>query len=815
MAGTEAMEPAANEQLLNAAEHGRLDEVKELLQSRADLETRRDCYLKRTPLHVAAGKGHIDVVQFLLEMKAEIEATDTQGETPLHEAVKCGDRDVVQLLLQKNAEIKATDESGKTPLFLAGIFGGDIPGMEVAQLLLEKKAQIDATDKYGKTPLSYVIYRGTVKLTDRLLEHIPKAGAWSWSLICSVLSVPNQEQVVKLLDMWPQKAFMEILRKDYDYESMKRAQLPERLRTVLAPLQRAIGKNVIEDIGYACLHEDAVKLGHQNLFWAQEVAVTLKVLPGIVGSDAVRNEFLQILADTPHDAIFETDAVQAMILAAWQQERIFTWLEIGSCIAMVMALCCSSYGFRHGLLSFATTSLSLAAILHIKKTFDEIVQVSPHLLHVLRLRRRKTVTKSYINFDNIADIWYIVSGWVAIYRQLVVFPSSLEKPWMAMFCAFSWLRLLYCLRGETWMGPRLLPILSAIKDTFAFFVLMCICLAAAAHAYYNLGVRDEPTPTYAAFMQVIRLGIFGDFHMFEFEGVDPTYASKEGDVDQIWEPQDPTPGPDYVWVHALFYIIGLGITVLLMNVLIGVLGANYERYEDRAVGHFFRARVNMLVELQCRPLRNLAKFRDGGLGWIGFCFRLLRNTLFVLCSPCFLVLIALSCIFCQGMGVIYILRSAFGYFGSVYHHCAAASECQIFFVVRDEPDINDVRSLRTELRNRIDAMQETFNTKMETLEKTVGGMNNKIEKNFAEMRELISGQTQLTQKDSFVEDQIEFKTSQSDPVTPQEVELDSFSRSSQDVSHEETKGVTKSTPKVKKKARRGVKRQTKTSSAPS
>ena len=370
---------------------------------------------------------------------------------------------------------------------------------------------------------------------------------------------------------------------------------------------------------------------------------------------------------------------------------------------------------------------------------------------------------------------------------------------------------------------------------------MCICLAAAAHAYYNLGARDEPTPTYAAFMQVIRLGIFGDFDMFEFEGLDPTYALKEDDIDQIWEPQDPIPGPDYVWVHALFYAIGLGITVLLMNVLIGVLGANYERYEDRAVGQFFRARVNMLVELQCRPLRNVAKFRDGRLGWISRCFRLLLKTLFVICSPCFLVLIALSCIFCQFTGVRYILRSAFGFFG--WRGDQSASECHIFFVVRDEPDINDVRSLRTELRNRIDAMQETFNTKtdnlekridamgetvntkIETLEKTVGehfaevgGVNNKIEKHLAEMRELMSGQTgqaRLTQTDSSMEDQIQFKASQSDPVSPQEVELDPFSRSSQDVSYEETKEVTKLIPQVKKKNRKLVPRQTKTSAAPS
>ena len=769
-----------------AARDGHRDVVQLLLEKNAEIETRD--HSAKTPLHLAAANGHRDVVQLLLEKNAEIETKDRYELAPLHWAASWGHRDVVQFLLEKNAEIETKDDCAKTPLHLAAENGhGD-----VVQLLLEKNAEIETRDNYAQTPFTIAIGCGHSEVVDVLLDHVPKEGGGA---VCQVLKLDNQETVVKFLDMWPQKAKV-FFRFDHHPESMQRAQLPERLRPVLALKLEPGGKLLKEDIGDAIVHCRNLEFGKQNLFWAQEVAVTLKVLPGVVGSDAVSNDFLQILADTPHDAVFETDAVQAMILAAWQQERIFTWLEIGSCIATVIALCCSSYGFRHGLLAVATTTLWLAAILHAKKTFDEVLQVSDHLLQVLCCDKTK---RSYINFDNTADIWYIVSGWVAIHRQLVVFPSSLEKPWMAMFCAFSWLRLLYCLRGETWMGPRLLPILSAIKDTLAFFVLMSICLAAAAHAYYNLGVRDEPTPTYAAFMQVIRLGVFGDFDMFEFEGLDPTYALKEDDTDQIWEPQDPAPGPDYVWVHALFYTIGLGITVLLMNVLIGVLGANFERYEDRAVGQFFRARVNMLVELQCRPLRNVAKFRGGVLGWISFCFRLLRNTLLAICSPCFLLLLALSCIFCRYGGVRYICRCAFGRFDGTNHPHgpAAASDCHIFFVVRDEPDINDVRSLRTELRRRIDAMQETLDTK--------------IEKHFAEMRELISGQTQSTQRDSLMEDQIEFRRSQSDPVSPQEVELDSWSRSSQDVSPtEETKGVTKLTPKVKKKARK-VKRQTKTS----
>lgn len=92
---------------------------------------------------------------------------------------------------------------------------------------------------------------------------------------------------------------------------------------------------------------------------------------------------------------------------------------------------------------------------------------------------------------------------------------------MSLFCALAWLRLLYStlvlsilrlatgLRGESWLGPRLLPILAALKDTFAFFLVTAICLLAATHAYYNLQVRYEPSPVYAAFMQVMRLGSLG------------------------------------------------------------------------------------------------------------------------------------------------------------------------------------------------------------------------------------------------------------------------------------------------------------------
>ena len=327
---------------------------------------------------------------------------------------------------------------------------------------------------------------------------------------------------------------------------------------------------------------------------------------------------------------------------------------------------------------------------------------------------------------------------MAIARQLSIGSDELEKPWMAVFAAAAWLRLLYSLRAETWMGPRLLPILSAVKDTFAFFLLMVICIASAAHAYYNLQVREEPTPTYAALMQVVRFGIFGDFDLFEFEGLDPTYRLKDDGNNNEWEPIDPSPGPDYFSVHVLFYVTGVGITVLLMNVLIGVLSSNYERYEAQSVGQFFRARVKMLVELQGRPLGRIVghifNFRRGGpYRWLfvclrGFC-RMLFFILFIACLPCLLTMFLVCLLFFRFWGMMYTIYCSLGRFG--YDDLSAsvqpASGCRIFLVVRDKPDGNEVRSVRAALKIPLERIQKQQQDLEGKLEKHHQDLESKIE----------------------------------------------------------------------------------------
>ena len=747
-------------QLGEAAKQGQLDQVKELLQSKANIEAKDN--FGTTPLHEAARGWHREVVDLLLEKNAEIEAKDNGGNTALHAAAQEGHREVVDLLLKENAEIEAKDNFEKTPLHEAAGKGhrevvdllleknAEIEAKdrahctplhdallckcgEVATLLIEKRADLSAKDCRGRLAFVYAIDGSLLEAEPLMLQWFTNPKHWSISHLVSILQCDNQDSIVKILETWPLDAKI-----DWKGTELKRARIKERLHTVLSRDSSEGGE----------LRMGPRRISERNLFWAQEVPVKLKYLPGVRGNHAVDGKFLKILANSPHEGIFETDAVQAMVLAAWQQCRGFTLLEIVSCFLSVACICGASYGFRHGF-ALSIPCLYVVAVLHLKKTLDEFVQALGFFIQCFKCSAQQN---SYVNFDNAADLLYIVAGWLAIARQLYVAGSEeLEKPWMAVFAAGAWLRLLYSLRGESWMGPRLLPILSAIKDTVAFFFLMVMCLSAAAHAYYNLQIRNEPVPTYAAVMQVVRLGIFGDFDLFEFEGLDPTYKLKD-DVNE-WEPIDPSPGPDYLYVHFLFYVTGVGITVLLMNVLIGVLSSNYERYEDQSVGQFYRARVKMLVELQSRPLGRLFEYQGGGrCRWFFVGLRKMRcivvTVVFVICIPAVFIVFVLCLPFFQRRGMIYAINCSLGWFGNSGKF--AASECNIFLVIRDELDVNDVRSLRTELKQmqrklekkveaKIDAMQERLDRQQQNFQT----LENKLDAGFAQIRELFAGGSQM------------------------------------------------------------------------
>ncbi|XP_070561444.1 ankyrin-3-like [Ptychodera flava] len=139
-----------------AASSGHVDTCQYLLDRNFDIRsvTSREMemngyYAKGvTALHLAAGHGHQNVINFLIECGADVNARDTQRCTPLHYASQFGHQHAVQQLLHDRADTNAPDHHLLTPLHKAALNGH----AEVSEILIHKGARLDirASSKHSE-----------------------------------------------------------------------------------------------------------------------------------------------------------------------------------------------------------------------------------------------------------------------------------------------------------------------------------------------------------------------------------------------------------------------------------------------------------------------------------------------------------------------------------------------------------------------------------------------------------------------------------------------------------------------------------------
>jgi ankyrin repeat protein len=107
---------------------------------------------KITPLHLAAQLGAVEVMEFLIEHGADVNARDGRGLTPLHEAVSNEHLQAAEMLLDRGADANARSEFG-CPLHLAARHSHP----EIVELLLARRADVDSRDARGLSPLDVAI----------------------------------------------------------------------------------------------------------------------------------------------------------------------------------------------------------------------------------------------------------------------------------------------------------------------------------------------------------------------------------------------------------------------------------------------------------------------------------------------------------------------------------------------------------------------------------------------------------------------------------------------------------------------------------
>ena len=148
---------------------GYASDVRLLLDQSGDLAGLINCsnHCGNSPLHVAANTEYLEVVDILLERKAEVNKQRTLDKyTPLHIAALGGKTATAKRLLEKGADVSMWNLYGNRPLHLAAGMGH----CELLRVLLAAGAALEDKNSIGNTPLANAARNDQEQVVELLLS---------------------------------------------------------------------------------------------------------------------------------------------------------------------------------------------------------------------------------------------------------------------------------------------------------------------------------------------------------------------------------------------------------------------------------------------------------------------------------------------------------------------------------------------------------------------------------------------------------------------------------------------------------------------
>jgi len=140
----------SNDAMGESISSGQLEIVKKYIDAGFSSSSRNS---KGVPmLCLAVRTNHLDIVQYLIEIGADINAiSEDRHNTPIMDAASVGDLESIKILVAQGADLETQSKNGQTALILA-VGHGDV---EVSNYLLSAGADYEVKDFLGMSGKSY------------------------------------------------------------------------------------------------------------------------------------------------------------------------------------------------------------------------------------------------------------------------------------------------------------------------------------------------------------------------------------------------------------------------------------------------------------------------------------------------------------------------------------------------------------------------------------------------------------------------------------------------------------------------------------
>eukprot|EP00929_Paragymnodinium_shiwhaense_P037141 TRINITY_DN19837_c0_g3_i1.p1 TRINITY_DN19837_c0_g3~~TRINITY_DN19837_c0_g3_i1.p1 ORF type:complete len:781 (-),score=105.42 TRINITY_DN19837_c0_g3_i1:450-2792(-) len=377
-----------------------------------------------------------------------------------------------------------------------------------------------------------------------------------------------------------------------------------RCETYQSPDKRllgSVGKFVVSDT-YKYKYSDLAFLRNSSLTMGREsVSVCCFDLYGVLDCLVNARHRDKTLAVTPE--------FQAITTALWNKFFVRYLLYFCWSIAFLTVITKTQIDVRNNReltwdLTILTVALSLSTFRETSQLVHEVsVKVSTAKCAMEVPSRAVLGVIKYFKTNSL-DVGLLTCDFVVVRMLHLSGGQNLLEEELMLVGVWSigrWIAFVHDLCAFELFGPRILPIIKTVKDTVPFFFVIACCVGSLWSAFYMLRTREDPGGriggVYGAFLPTVKLVLFGDFDLFELEGLDTIFV-QDSENPSEWHPEDPEPSAKYEVVHLWFYVSSILGHLLMANLLIGVLSSNYDRFEDASLSLFTEARLHRIRSLQ-------------------------------------------------------------------------------------------------------------------------------------------------------------------------------------------------------------------------